>query len=69
MIVDDDFIPKTRSELEQWMIEKNDGGYTWVYLERGKKTMIATTNTEKEIVEYAYNQIRKDIWSKSYIVG
>lgn len=50
-------------------IEKNGTIYHWYYAERGEKNTLEIFRTEKEIVEFAYNQLIADKWAKSHCIG
>ena len=50
-------------------IDKSGGLYIWYYTERGQKNNLKYFNSETEIVEYAFNQIKSDKWAKTHCIG
>ena len=54
---------------EGFGIDKNGPLYLWYYTERGQKDTLELFKTEKEIVEFAFNQIKSDKWAKTHCVG
>ncbi len=54
---------------EGFGIDKIGGQFIWYYTERGQKDNIKYFNHEKELIEYAYNQIKSDKWAKTHCIG
>ena len=54
---------------EGFGIDKNEPVFFWYYTERGQKDTLEIFKNEKEIVEFAFNQIKSDKWSKTHCVG
>ena len=54
---------------EGFGIDKIGGQFIWYYTERGQKDNIKYFNNEKELIEYAYNQIKSDKWAKTHCIG
>ncbi len=54
---------------EVFGIDKIGGQFIWYYTERGQKDNVKFFDTEKELIEYAYNQIKSDIWVKAHCIG
>ena len=50
-------------------IEQSDGLFTWYYTERGEKKILRSFHSEKEIVEFAYNEVRADRWARTHCIG
>lgn len=50
-------------------IEKSAGIFIWYYTERGQKTALKYFDTEEEIVQYAFAEIRADEWARAHYVG
>lgn len=46
-----------------------NGWYVHSYSERGSQRVIAKFATEKELITYAYELLRKDRWSKAHIIA
>ncbi|MGG9962318.1 hypothetical protein [Ferruginibacter sp. SUN106] len=57
------------SIYEGFGIDKTGGLYIWYYTERGQKDNLKYFKTENEIIEYAFNQIKSDKWSKTHCIG
>jgi hypothetical protein len=57
------------SIYEGFGIDRTSGVFIWYYTERGHKDNIKYFQTEKEIIECAYNQIKSDIWAKAHCIG
>lgn len=43
-------------------IEKSGELYCWYYIERGRKEIIKSFKSEKEIITYAFKKIKSDKW-------
>ena len=54
---------------EGFGIDKIGGLFTWYYTERGQKENIKYFDNEKELIEYAYNQIKSDKWARTHCIG
>lgn len=54
---------------EGFGIDKSGGLFIWYYTERGQKNNLKYFQTENEIVEYAFNQIKSDKWAKTHCIG
>lgn len=54
---------------EGFGIEHFGGLFIWYYTERGKKNKIKYFQSESEIIEYAFNQIKADKWAKTHCIG
>lgn len=54
---------------EGYGIEKAGGSFIWYYTERGKKNPLKHFQTEKEVVEYAYNKLQSDRSAKTHCIG
>ncbi|WP_422005781.1 hypothetical protein [Roseivirga pacifica] len=54
---------------EGFGIDKIGGRFIWYYIELGQKDNIKYFNNEKELIEYAYNQIKSDKWAKTHCIG
>ena len=50
-------------------IEKNGPIFRWYYIERGEKNTLEIFRTEKEIIQFAYNQLIADKWANSHCIG
>jgi len=50
-------------------IDKFGGLFIWYYTERGQKDNLKYFQTEKEVVEFAYNEVKADKWAKTHCVG
>lgn len=57
------------SIYEGYGIERLDDLFIWYYTERGQKNTLKTFPSEKEIVEYAFGQIRNDKWARTHCIG
>ena len=57
------------SIYEGFGIDKIGGLFIWHYTERGQKEIIKNFNSEKELIEYAYNQIKSDKWARTHCIG
>lgn len=53
---------------EGYIIEFESGAYNFSYSERGKKRVIKSYGTEKELVEYAYETITKNKWANAHLL-
>jgi len=53
---------------EGTVIECEHGSYNWCYSERGRKTIIASFKTEKDLVGYAYKALLSDQWARSHLL-
>ncbi|MBR5596000.1 MAG: hypothetical protein IKW30_01160 [Lachnospiraceae bacterium] len=51
------------------VIEKNGEAYNFCYSERGIKTVIKSFLREKDLVEYAYEELSADKWNKTHLVA
>jgi hypothetical protein len=54
---------------EGYGIDKIGGIFYWYYTERGEKRTLEIFKTESELIEYAYNQVKSDKWTKTHCVG
>lgn len=54
---------------EGYMIEKNGIAYEFSYSERGRKNVIRSFESEKELVEYAYEQLVENQWNRAHLVA
>lgn len=54
---------------EGFGIQKDGQVYFWYYTERGKQNNREVFKTEREIVEFAYHQIKSDKWAKTHCIG
>src|SRR4051812_1750368 len=54
---------------EGYGIDRAGGVFIWYYTERGQKNHLKYFQTEKEIVEYAYHQIKLDKWAATHCIG
>ena len=54
---------------EGFGIETNGSLFSWYYTERGQKNTLEIFRTEREIVEFAFNQISTDKWAKTHCIG
>lgn len=54
---------------EGFSIEKNGNSFLWYYQERGIKRAIKEFQSEKEVVEYGFNEILNDRWAKAHCIG
>jgi len=50
-------------------IERSGELFIWYYTERGKKSPLKSFASEKEIVGYAFEQIKADKWAKTHCIG
>ncbi len=57
------------SIYEGFGIDKSGGLFIWYYVERGKRDNLKYFNSENEIVEHAFNQIKSDKWAKKHCIG
>ena len=55
--------------FEGFGIDRFGGLFIWYYIERGEKNNLKYFQSEAEIVEHAYNQIKADKWSKAHCIG
>lgn len=44
------------------------GLFIWYYTERGEKNKLKYFQSESEIIEYAFNQIKTDKWAKTHCI-
>lgn len=51
------------------VIEECNGKFIYAYSERGNKSLINSFDTEKELVQYALTELKKDEWSKAHIAA
>lgn len=51
------------------VIEKVNDKYCFEFSERGKKELIQSFRTEKELVDYALKELAEDQWSKAHLVA
>ena len=51
------------------VIEECNGKFIYAYSERGNKSLIKSFDTEKELVQYALTELKKDEWSNAHIVA
>lgn len=54
---------------EGFGIDKIGGQFIWYYIERGQKNNLQYFRTEKELIEYAYVQMKSDKWAKTHCIG
>jgi hypothetical protein len=54
---------------EGFGIEKSEGKLVWYYIDQGKKYNIQSFRSERDIVAYAYEQIRSDERAKAHCIG
>lgn len=54
---------------EGYGIDNSGGLYIWYYTERGQKDNLKYFNSEPEVIEYAFNQIKSDKWAKTHCIG
>ena len=50
-------------------IDKSGRVFIWYHTERGHKNNLKYFQTEKEIVEFAYNEIKSDNWARTHCIG
>ena len=50
-------------------IDTSGGLYIWYYQERGDKRNLEYFDSEAQIVQYAFEQIKADEWAKLHCVG
>lgn len=50
-------------------IDKFGGLFIWYYTERGQRETLKYFRTEKEIVEFAFNEIKSDKWARTHCIG
>lgn len=55
--------------FEGYGIDKINGQFIWYYIERGEKENIKYFDTEKKLIEYAFNEIKFDKWAKTHCIG
>jgi len=51
------------------IIEKTGEGYCFGCMERGRKRIIKTFSTEKDLVQFAYQELSSDEWLKGHLVA
>jgi len=54
---------------EGFGIDKAENSFVWYYTERGLQEPVKNFRTEKEAVEFAYEQISKDKWAQTHCIG
>ncbi len=54
---------------EGYGIEKNGNLYSWYYTERGQRENLKYFSTEKEAVNFAFEQIKTDLSAKSHCIA
>jgi hypothetical protein len=54
---------------EGFSIDNSGGLFIWYYTERGEKNKLKYFQSESEIIEYAFNQIKADKWAKAHCIG
>lgn len=54
---------------EGFGIDKKGGLFFWYYTERGQKDTREIFRTEKELIEFAFKQIKVDKWAKTHCIG
>ncbi|MCD2425511.1 hypothetical protein LQ567_22190 [Niabella pedocola] len=54
---------------EGFGIDNFGGLYSWYYTERGESKKIKYFQSEAEVVEYAFNQIKADRWARTHCIG
>ncbi len=57
------------SIYEGFGIDRLGGLFVWYYTERGEKNNLKYFQSEKEIIEFAYNEIKSDKWANAHCVG
>lgn len=57
------------SIYEGFGIKKSNDLFIWYYTERGQENNIKTFQSENEIVEFAFNQIKADKWARTHCIG
>lgn len=57
------------SIYEGFGIEIIGGLYIWYYTEKGSKSKLKSFQTEPEMIEYAYAQIKSDKWAWTHCIG
>ncbi|SHH85671.1 hypothetical protein SAMN04488109_5614 [Chryseolinea serpens] len=50
-------------------IDKFGSLFVWYYTERGQTDNLKYFRTEKEIVEFAFNEIKSDKWANRHCIG
>jgi hypothetical protein len=55
--------------FEGYGIDRFGGLFIWYYTERGEKRTLKYFQTEKEIIEFAFNEIKSDKWAKTHCIG
>ena len=65
----DNYSINGNSIFEGHGIDKIGGRFIWYYTERGEKRNLEHFQTEKEIVEFAYNAVNSDKWAKTHCIG
>jgi hypothetical protein len=65
----DNYSINGNSIFEGHGIDKIGGRFIWYYTERGEKRNLEHFQTEKEVVEFAYNAVNSDKWAKAYCIG
>jgi len=54
---------------EGFGIDNFGGLFIWYYTERGEKNKLKYFQSEREIIEYAFNEIKADKWAKTHCIG
>ncbi|MEX6690174.1 hypothetical protein QTN47_21875 [Danxiaibacter flavus] len=55
--------------FEGFGIDKFGGLFIWYYTERGEKNNLKYFQSESEIIEYAFCQIKADKWARTHCIG
>lgn len=51
------------------VIEEDGNRFNWCYSERGNKRILKSFDSEKELVDYAMDQLTTDKWYKAHIIA
>ena len=54
---------------EGFGIDNFGGLFIWYYTDRGQMNKLKYFQSEPEIIEYAFNQIKDDKWAKTHCIG
>lgn len=54
---------------EGFGIDRSDKMFVWYYTERGQRNNLKYFQSENDIVQFAFNKINGDKWSKTHRVG
>ena len=50
-------------------IDRIGGEFIWYYTERGEKRNLKTFKTEKDLIDYAYEEVKSDKWARTHCIG